>query len=411
MIGTIAREPISEEVVDTRITALQLADLLGPWTGTSGPLFRRLASRIEAPAQSGLIAPGTVLPAERKLAAAIAVGRNTATAAYELLRERGLAETRRGSGTRVAPSRTSPGAAHKANGFFASLLNTHPIDFDLTVAVPAIAPGVARALTDPAAVLKARELTHLAGGSGYYATGHPLLRDSVAEHLTHRARLPTRREQILITTGAQQAIDLAIRGLASPGQPVIVEAVTFPGALDAISRAAVRPVTCELTNDGVDLASLERAAKVHSPALAYLITTHQKPTGSVVPDRHRIKLAELVGRHRGTVFADDTTLAELDHGRPAPPPLAAYDSEASNIVTIGSLSKIYWGGLRVGWIRAAEGLVKRLAATKAASDLGSSAPSQVIAAALLTREHQKIRRWRNAQLRQSLQALTAALAR
>jgi DNA-binding transcriptional MocR family regulator len=398
-------------VVDSRITALQLADLLGPWTAAGGPLFRRLATRIEALVESGLIPPGTVLPAERKLALAIAVGRNTATAAYELLRERGLADTRRGSGTRVAPSRASPAGSHKANGFFASLLDTLPIEFDLTLAVPPIAPAVARALTDPTAFLDRGELAHLASGSGYYAAGHPLLRDAVAEHLTRRSRLPTLPEQILVTTGAQQAIDLVVRGLTSPGQPAIVEEVTFPGVLDAMSRAAARPVICALTPDGVDLASLQRAVHVHGPALVYLITTHQNPTGSVVPDRERIALGELAERNRHIVFVDDTVLAELDHGRCAPAPLATYAPRAGNILTIGSLSKIYWGGLRVGWIRATGGLVQRLAAIKTASDLGSPAPPQVIAAALLAREHESIRRWRKAQLRQGLHALTAALAR
>jgi DNA-binding transcriptional MocR family regulator len=104
------------------------------------------------------------------------------------------------------------------------------------------------------------------------------------------------------------------------------------------------------------------------------------------------------------------TLAELPLRDAAPPPPIAAFGRTDNLVTVGSLSKIYWGGLRIGWIRASTGMIRRLAAAKAAADLGSSAFPQVIAAALLTDQHDEIVKWRANWLRLRYDALTQAIA-
>ena len=131
--------------------------------------------------------------------------------------------------------------------------------------------------------------------------------------------------------------------------------------------------------------------RMHRPAMVYLIPTHHNPTGLVMPAAHRQRVARLAAAHPDTVFVDDMTLAELPLGdRPPPPPLAAFGPQQPNLVTVGSLSKLYWGGLRTGWIRASRGGVARLAAAKAAADLGSSAFQQAIVAALLRGQHQAI---------------------
>ena len=144
--------------------------------------------------------------------------------------------------------------------------------------------------------------------------------------------------------------------------------------------------------------------------MVYLIPTHHNPTGLVMPAGHRRRVARLAAAHPDTLFVDDMTVAELPLGdHPAPPPLAALGPGQPNLVSVGSLSKLYWGGLRTGWIRASTGLIARVAAAKAAADLGSAAFPQAIAAALLNGEHDNIVKWRREWLRARHDALTGAL--
>ena len=144
---------------------------------------------------------------------------------------------------------------------------------------------------------------------------------------------------------------------------------------------------------------------VHQPALAYLTPTHQNPTGLVLPAAERHEIVALARRHPGVTFIDDMTLAELPLGPGGladgagranstrgrtPPPLAALAPRLPNVVTVGSFSKTYWGGLRTGWVRAPEGIIARLAAAKAAADLGSPPFQQGIVAALVRSSHEEI---------------------
>jgi DNA-binding transcriptional MocR family regulator len=402
--------PIRHRVAGPALAAGQLADLLGRWSSAPGPLFRGLATRLQELTETGELPPGTRLPAERRLAQALAVSRNTVAAAYQQLRDAAVAETRRGAGTTLAPPRPPIAGAHRTNALFASLLERHPAALDLTCAAPSCPPRVAQVLARPADALPAPLAARLSDGIGYHPAGTPLLREAVAEHLSTLG-LPTGPDQILITTGAQQAIDLLARTYLTAGDAVAAEQVTYPGIIDAITRAGGRCLSLPLAERGVDLEAVANTLDLHRPRLVYLIPTFQNPTGRLLGDHDRRRLVELADRHPHTTLIDDYVLGELDHSSPAPPPLAALGPDRANLLTVGSLSKLYWGGLRVGWLRAPTGVVRRLAATKAAADLGSSAPGQIVAAHLLRTEHAQLRRWRNQQLAASLDTLTNELAR
>jgi DNA-binding transcriptional MocR family regulator len=402
-------EPIRPYAAGSSIGAAALADLLGHWPAADGPLYRLLATRIARLADTGELPAGLRLPAERDLGRALSVSRNTVTAAYQLLRDEGMAMSRQGAGTRIVPHRTTPAAVHRANGFFAGLLETSVLDADLSVAAVDCAPQVAAAITDPASVVDRAGLQLLTRTAGYFPHGLPALRAAVAGHLADRLGLPADASQVIITTGGQQAIDLLIRGEVLPGQPVAVEDPTFPGVLDALHRAGARVIGMP-AGAGLDPDRLEHLVRTHSPAMVYLIPTHHNPTGLVMPAGVRHRVARLAAAHPDTLFVDDITLAELPlRDGPAPPPLAALGPRQANLVTVGSLSKLYWGGLRVGWIRASTGLVGRVAATKAAADLGSAAFQQAVVAALLDGQHDDIVKWRREWVRARHEALAGAL--
>jgi DNA-binding transcriptional MocR family regulator len=428
MIGTVMTAPIKSSLAGSgqarpgragagwggqagAISALALADLLGRWPAADGPLYRLLAARIARLADTGELTAGLRLPPERDLAAALSVSRNTVAAAYQVLRDEGMAESRQGAGTRIVPHRTTPAAVHRANGFFSGLLENSVVDADLTLAVVDCAPQVAAALADPGTVLGPAP-----GGSdavtattGYFPLGLPALRAAIAAHLTDRLGLPADPAEVIVTTGAQQALDLLIRCEVLPGQPVAVEDPTFPGALDALHRAGARVIGLP-AGAGFDPDRLEHVVRTHHPALVYLIPTYHNPTGLVMAAGHRRRVARLAAEHPGTLFVDDMTMAELPLGDAPPPrPLAALAPRQANLVSVGSLSKLYWGGLRTGWIRASPGLIARVAAAKAAADLGSAAFPQAITAALLTGGHDDIVKWRREWLRARYEALAGAL--
>jgi DNA-binding transcriptional MocR family regulator len=396
------------------IDAHALADLLGRWPAADGPLYRLLAIRIARLADTGELPAGLRLPPERELAAALSVSRNTVAAAYQLLRDEGMAESRQGAGTRIVPHRTTPAAVHRANGFFSGLLENSVVDADLSLAAVDCAPPVAAALADPGSVLGRDFLSGasaVTATSGYFPLGLPALRAAIAGHLTDRLGLPSDPAEIIVTTGGQQALDLLIRCEVLPGQPVAVEDPTFPGVLDALYRAGARVIGLP-AGAGLDPDRLEHVVRTHRPAMVYLIPTHHNPTGLVMPAGHRRRVARLAAEHPGTLFVDDMTLAELPLGEapgPPPPPLAAFAPRQANLVSVGSLSKLYWGGLRTGWIRASPGLIARAAAAKAAADLGSAAFQQAITAALLNDGHDGIVAWRREWLRARHDALAGAL--
>jgi DNA-binding transcriptional MocR family regulator len=410
MIGTIMEEPIRSLMTGSEgIGAIALADLLGHWPTADGPLYRLLAARIARLADTGELPAGLRLPAERDLATTLSVSRNTVAAAYQLLRDEGMAESRQGAGTRIVPHRTTPAAVHRANGFFAGLLETSALDADLSLAVVDCAPQVAEALADPASVLDLAGRQAATSTSGYFPLGLPALRAAIASHLTVRLGLPADPAQVIVTTGGQQALDLLIRCEVLPGQPVAVEDPTFPGVLDALYRAGARVIGMP-AGAGLDPERLEHVVRTHHPAMVYLIPTHHNPTGLVMPAGHRRRVARLAAAHQDTLFVDDMTLTELPLAdNPPPPPLATFGLRQPNLVSVGSLSKLYWGGLRTGWISASAGLIARVAAAKAAADLGSAAFPQAITAALLNDKHDDIVKWRGEWLRARYDALTQAL--
>jgi DNA-binding transcriptional MocR family regulator len=412
--------PIQPEAA--QIGPRELADLLGRWPSADGALYRLLATRIGRLADTGELPPGVRLPPERALAAALSVSRNTVALAYQVLRDDGMAESRQGSGTRLVPHRVTPAATHRANGFFTGMLESATTAIDLSLATVECAPAVAEVLADPGSVLSYSERTALTALTGYLPFGLPALRAAIADMLTAAHGIPTTPEQVLVTSGGQQALDLLVRSEAAPGQPVVCEDPTYAGFLDVLHRAGARPV-------GVppgDVARLAQAVRAHRPAVAFLIPTFQNPTGRVLPAAERHEVIGLARRYPDVTFVDDMTLAEVPLPReradgegtgsgpgavdaPQPPPLAALAPRLPNVVTVGSLSKTYWGGLRTGWVRAPEGIIARLTATKAAADLSCPPFQQAIAAELIRGRHDEIIKWRQEWVRPRYAALASAL--
>jgi len=219
--------------------------------------------------------------------------------------------------------------------------------------------------------------------------------------------LPTRREEVMITNGVQQALSLLMAELTRPGMGVAIEEVAYPGLIDLAMRSGALIHLLPVGKDGADVSALQAACRRGRVDAAILAPDFQNPTGALMSGETRRRLIR-VAQEEDVVLIDDRTHTDLDLGSPLPPPLGSFDDQ-SRVVTIGGMSKLYWGGLRLGWIRARSSLINRLIEQKAGFDLGTSAPMQIIAAELLHHHHEATRTWRNEQLRRSLDALETAL--
>jgi DNA-binding transcriptional MocR family regulator len=363
-----------------------LIGLLGTWSAAEGPLYRRLAAALQATIERGDLPAGARLPPERDLARQLQVSRTTVVAAYNELEEAQLIARRQGSGTRVQPrptaSQTStPELAREfgRNPLFRGLLDRPETALDMVGAYLLGPGGLPRQVLDGID----GELAALGQTAGYWPLGYPPLRAAIAEYLSRRG-LATSPDQVLVTSGAQQAIHLVAWLYLDRGEAVIVENPTYAGALDAFNGQGAHVLGAPTNRNGVDVDQLAALATRLSPRLIYIIPTYQNPVGGLLPSAARQALANLVSE-RGLVLLEDDSLAGLGFGGTEPPPVAAYaPSRATNVLTVGSLSKVCWGGLRVGWVRGAESTIAQLGRVKAVADLGSAVPSQVIATRVMS---------------------------
>ncbi|TYB63903.1 PLP-dependent aminotransferase family protein [Nonomuraea sp. PA05] len=332
-----------------------------------GPPSRRLAGALADLAQTGLISPGTRLPSERDLAQAVGVSRGTVAAAFNALCEEGLCERRHGSGTYVLGTPS-----------FGGLLQAGAVRADLSTSVVPDPSHLVLPAVDPA------ELMRVPSGHGYDAMGDLRLRTVLAASGMAATGQPgsgtaggggAGPKDVLVTAGAQQGIDLAARVLLRPGDRVLVGDPAYGGALSVFRRAGAHVVPVDLTAPRAVADALAR----HRPAAVYAAGV-DNPTGAVAPLRHVAELA----RDADVTLVEDRALAALVHdGAPPPEPLAA--AHPYGTVTVGSLSKVLWGGLRVGWLTAPEPLLARLTEAKVDADLATSAVAQRLATDLLER--------------------------
>jgi DNA-binding transcriptional MocR family regulator len=365
---------------------MDLATQLGPWSTGSGPLHRKLAAALAAAIERGDVAAGERLPAERVLARTLAVSRSTVVAAYDHLRAEGWLESRQGSGSRVrwaAPvgrSRPVPGLGDTSGDvIFRRLIEGPGTTISLAAAILRGSPSVVEA----AGTFSTSELTEMVSTSGYVPLGLPALRREIAA-LHTRAGLPTTEAQVMVTTGAQQAISLAAGLLVDRGDAVVVDNPSFSGTLDALRVSGATLVAVPTDDDGTDVDALARAVERTSPAAIYVMPSFHNPTGVQLTESRRRRLAR-VAATTGVPLIEDNTLEQTAlAGTPPLPAVATYEPDAP-ILTVGSLSKVLWGGLRVGWIRANETMIGRLAHCKAVHDLGSPVFPQAIAARILPR--------------------------
>ncbi|MBA3678050.1 MAG: PLP-dependent aminotransferase family protein [Sphingosinicella sp.] len=359
-------------MTDLKMGAASLARMLGEWRAVNGrtPAHRQLNDILRLLILDGRLPLGARLPGERKFGDVLGLSRTTVSAAYAALRAEGYLSSRHGSGSFTClPQGPWSRAPVQLDG------EGEPGHLEFSVATLPATEHVHAAYAAALAALPA----HLPG-SGYGAYGLPELRAVIADRYERRG-VPTSPEQIFVTQGAQHGFALMLGLMARPGDRIAVDHPTYALALDAIQRASCKAAPMPLSDAGWDPEAMEDVFRRSEPKMAYLQADFHNPTGQLMTDEVREAIIRVAARTK-TLLVVDETMADLWLDHAPPPPLAGFDS-SDRVVTLGSTSKTFWGGLRIGWVRAGAQIVAGLARVRASMDLGTPILEQLAGSFLL----------------------------
>lgn len=357
------------------------------------PVYKQIADGLRDLILSGGLSHGERLPASRELARSLKVNRVTVTAAYDLLEQQGLVSAHVGRGTYVryspgaqpTPGRRSPAnrptverqSLGSATHFWAARSVEEytpawkrpalhaPKD---TVFLDYALPPRNLFLVDQFRCCLSEALRRNGGEALQMgpADGYPPLKEYIAAQMA-KMGMHAKPEEILITNGCQQALDLVRRVFVGYEDAVLIEEPTYPGAINVFSGGRIRRLTVPVDESGMDMDALEAALAQHRVKLIYTIPNFHNPTGVTMSIESRARLLELARAHRVPIVEDDTYV-ELRYGGHRLPSLKAADEDGL-VLYLNSFSKVNFPGIRVGWICGPQPAIERLEAAKRTCDL------------------------------------------
>jgi DNA-binding transcriptional MocR family regulator len=347
---------------------------------TKEPMVQQILAHYRAAIRAGRLRPGDRLPPIRVVAAHAGVTRTTVQEGYRRLAEAGLVEGTVGRGTVVTgpedqtpPSLFSQGA-DAAWRFLRQLQPAPP-----TVPVAETVASFADLFPDPSLFpvdafrASMERMLRERGGELLVYGGHPM-GDEELRRLVAGRTLPGERasapDEILITSGAQQGLDLVLRAFTAPGDAVAVPVPSYHHLFGLLKSHGLDLVPIPSGTHGIDIAELERALAQPRVRLLYVIPTFHNPTGRTLDRAQRARLLEAIQRTRVPVLEDDSE-RELRFAGEALPPLRTADARGLT-VTVQTLSKGLFPGVRLGWVQGAADVLGRIAALKRFCDLETS---------------------------------------
>ena len=332
------------------------------------PAYEGLVRGIKSLVMEGHIPTGSRLPSERALADTLQLSRTTVSHAYHELAESGWTRARQGSGTVISlPVADRPPTRPLIPG-------SGDGDIDLASAAGLAPEGLADLISQALQWLP-RAFT----STGYEPLGAKFLRDRIAAWHTAQG-LPTAADQIVVTSGALAALNVSLQALVGPGSHMVIDSPSYPGAIAATRTTRTRLTPIALGDDGWNLTQWGDAVRRKKPSAAYLIPDFHNPTGQLMPSEVRAELARMCERGGCVPIVDETTRPlNFDHTE-MPKPFASFTSTA---ITLGSVAKSLWGGVRVGWIRCPDSMINTIREQHLRTSFGASIIDQLIATSFL----------------------------
>ena len=349
-----------------------------------GSLVARVVATIVTEVRSGAIQPNGRLPSERECALQLRVSRNTVTAAYSELERRGVIRRFHGKGSYLCALPTdretfswSGKISRTADALDEPVLEllarrcAGDIAHPLSAGTPSLAAFPAEVYSE---YVRRTLLEELPGVFAVAPTeGQWRLREALARWLH------VSPQNVMITAGAQEGLDLLARCLIEPGDPVVVEAPTYSGAIQSFRSAGARLVPWKAE---WQLRELEDLLLRHRPKLIFVTPTLQNPTGRVMRQKTREGLLELAYRYRVPVVEDDV-YAQVYFGDAMPPASLYRQDTRSQVISLSTFSKMLAPGLRIGWLLAPTYMVKQLSLIKMRSNLFTGGLNQLVLSSML----------------------------
>jgi len=357
-------------------------------------ITQQLVDRFVRAIETGELASGEKLPPTRALAVDAGVNHLTAARVYRKLAEEGYVTARVGRGTFVRA--LAPAAAEEQGDYWqAYVLPDRPATYQEEILSDAfrlarqegmisLATGFPSPRFHPTKELGEHAAHAFAEeGENVIAYTNPEglleLRRRIAEGGVERGFAES-AEEIIVTSGGQQAIDVAVRAIVEPDDIVVVESPTFVGTLAALRSTGARVIGVPVDDDGLDVAALEKILTRHEVKLCALQPACQNPTGTDLAPERRARLIELA-KERNFFVLEDGVYADLRYEGQRLPALRR--DAPGHVVHVNSLSKVVGGGLRIGWIAARGPVLGRMTRLKQGTDFHTSTPIQHIAARYL----------------------------
>lgn len=357
------------------------------------PIYRQIVLSIRDLVAREVLMPGESIPSTRRLSNMLGVSRRTVDQAFAILQAEGLIESHVGQGSFISQALPKPVKADQevksktrdcrtSDRFWDSIrmngADKTRLEHFLFKAAKAVPYSFVSAMPDPSLfpvqrfrrcvdkVLRSqgRRLAELSDTIGYYP-----LREDLAHHLKKKGAFVT-PEEILITSGCQQSMDLICRLLLSREDPVLLENPIYPAAIRTFRFHSGKTLPLPVTGDYTPVNAFDEIARRHSPKLVYTAPNFQNPTGISMSESARRGLAELSSSF-GVPTVEDDVFGDLYFEGRRIPNLKAFDQSGS-IIYINSFSKTLGTGLRLGWIVAARPFIEELGYLKEISDLETS---------------------------------------
>jgi 2-aminoadipate transaminase len=334
------------------------------------PLYRQLYEYIRSAIMSGELARGDRLPATRELAGQLGLNRTTVSAAYALLESENLITGHVGRGSFVAE---------------APMESAAPIDPARRAAPPGLISFSASRPSEalfPLAEFRdtCNEVITSPAAAAILQLGTPIGYGPLREFLIDDARrrgLATASDDIAITNGCQQAIDLIQRTLVTPADTVIIEDPVYPGLRNALAAAGAKVIGVAVGPNGIAPDEFERAVRDHRPRVAVVTPDFQNPTGATLSRTAREAIAR-IARDAGVTLVENDIYSALRYDGDPVPSIRQVAGDACDTILIGSFSKIAFPGLRVGWVIGPRPFIRRLVETKQLCDLHTDHLSQAV---------------------------------
>lgn len=326
---------------------------------SSGPLYQRIAARIEAAIASGAMRAGARLPSVRQLSQQHEVSMSTALQVYRCLENRGVVEARPKSGYFVTPRAPSlPEPMLDLRMEAPSLVNMDQVLQEFLwivndpLAVPSFHAQPARELLPEAklqALMAGVNRRHPEYASRCQMEGSPALRQEIARRAV-ASGVPLRPDEIVITNGGLEAVYLALRTVASAGDTIVLESPTYFHLLQVIESLGMRALEIPThPRDGISLEALEFATREPGAVKAcVLLPNFPNPMGSLMPVERKRALVQLAAERQITLIESDI-YGELHFGEQRPPVLKSFDAEA-DIILCSAFTKTVAPGYRIGWV-------------------------------------------------------------